>query len=101
MLGEGSSQRWDDSGDQPVQRGAHFVLVDEADSILIDEARTPLIIGSINETAREQMISTYEWGAEFAEQFVEDEDFEYDEEKKKVELTLAGRQRLRPLPKRE
>ncbi len=101
MLGEGSSQRWDDSGDQPVQRGAHFVLVDEADSILIDEARTPLIIGSINETAREQMISTYEWGAQFAEQFVEDEDFEYDEEKKKVELTLAGRQRLRALPKRE
>ena len=31
-------------GDQPVQRPAHFVLVDEADSILIDEARTPLII---------------------------------------------------------
>ncbi len=101
MLGEGSSQRWDDSGDQPVQRGAHFVLVDEADSILIDEARTPLIIGSINETAREQMIATYEWGSQFAEQFVEDEDFEYDEEKKKVELTLEGRQRLRALPKRE
>jgi len=101
MLGEGSSQRWDDSGDQPVQRGAHFVLVDEADSILIDEARTPLIIGSINETAREQMISTYEWGAEFAGQFVEDEDFEYDEDKKKVELTLVGRQRLRALPKRD
>ena len=101
MLGEGSSQRWDDSGDQPVQRGAHFVLVDEADSILIDEARTPLIIGSINEKAREQMMATYEWGAQFAEQFIEDEDFEYDEEKKKVELTLEGRQRLRALPKRE
>lgn len=101
MLGAGSSQRWDDSGDQPVQRGAHFVLVDEADSILIDEARTPLIIGSINETAREQMIATYEWGAQFAEQFVEDEDFEYDEDKKKVELTLEGRQRLRALPKLE
>ncbi len=32
-------------GEQPVQRGHHFALVDEADSILIDEARTPLIIG--------------------------------------------------------
>ena len=101
MLGEGSSQRWDDSGDQPVQRGAHFVLVDEADSILIDEARTPLIIGSLNEKAREQIVSTYEWAAQYAEQFVEDEDFDYDEEKKKVELTLEGRQRLRALPKRD
>jgi preprotein translocase subunit SecA len=40
FLGDGSSPRWDDSGEQPVQRGAHFALVDEADSILIDEART-------------------------------------------------------------
>ena len=30
FLGEGSSQRWDDSGEQPVQRQAHFSLVDEA-----------------------------------------------------------------------
>ena len=62
MLGEGSSQRWDDSGDQPVQRGAHFVLVDEADSILIDEARTPLIIsgpahGNINKYAAADKIA--------------------------------------------
>ena len=101
MLGEGSTQRWDDSGDQPVQRGAHFVLVDEADSILIDEARTPLIIGSINEKARKQIVATYEWAAQYAEQFSEDEDFDFDEEKKKVELMLEGRQRLRALPKRE
>jgi preprotein translocase subunit SecA len=32
-------------GEQPVQRGHDFALIDEADSILIDEARTPLIIG--------------------------------------------------------
>ncbi len=41
FLGMGSQERWKSSGDQPVQRGMHFVLVDEADSILIDEARTP------------------------------------------------------------
>ena len=34
-------------GDKPVQRPPHFALVDEADSVLIDEARTPLIIGAL------------------------------------------------------
>src|SRR5581483_35452 len=42
MLGHESAR-----GEQPVQRGAHFCLVDEADSILIDEARTPLIISAL------------------------------------------------------
>ncbi len=45
--------RWSESGDQPVQRENYFVLVDEADSILIDEARTPLIIGSLEDKKRE------------------------------------------------
>ena len=72
FLGEGSSQRWDDSGEQPVQRQAHFSLVDEADSILIDEARTPLIIGSLGEQAREQVVATYQWAAEHAPQYEED-----------------------------
>ncbi len=57
FLGAGSSQRWDDSGEKPVQRGSHFCLVDEADSILIDEARTPLIIGSLGDEAREQIMA--------------------------------------------
>src|SRR3972149_5984636 len=33
--------------EEPVQRGSYFALVDEADSILIDEARTPLIISAL------------------------------------------------------
>ena len=49
-----------------MQRGAHFVLVDEADSILIDEARTPLIIGSIGDKAIEKIAATYRWAAEVA-----------------------------------
>ena len=53
FLGEGSNQRWTSPGDQPVQRGMHFALVDEADSILIDEARTPLIIGSLGDQTRD------------------------------------------------
>ena len=98
LLGDGSSQRWDDSGEKPVQRGAHFALVDEADSILIDEARTPLIIGALGDKAREQVVATYKWAAEHAPKFVEDEDYEYDHDKRKVELTAEGRQKVRALP---
>ena len=101
FLGEGSSQRWDESGDKPVQRGAYFALVDEADSILIDEARTPLIIGSLGEEAREQMVATYQWAASHAAAFEEEVDFEYDHEKRKVELTYEGRHRMRALPQDE
>ncbi len=99
FLGLGSSQRWDDSGDKPVQRGAYFALVDEADSVLIDEARTPLIIGSIGDSVRDTIVATYQWAAEVAPQFAEDEHFEADDDTKKIELTAIGRQLVRRLPK--
>jgi preprotein translocase subunit SecA len=99
FLGSGSSQRWDDSGDMPVQREAYFALLDEADSILIDDARTPLIIGSIGEESREQIVSTYQWAAENASGFEDVGDYEFDHEKRKVELTFLGRQRVRTLVK--
>lgn len=95
------STRMDPGGEQPVQRGAHFVLVDEADSILIDEARTPLIIGSLGEKAVEKIVSTYRWAAESVPHFVEDEHYEYEHDDKKVELTTSGRQLVRSLPKPE
>tara|TARA_B100000676_G_scaffold55170_1_gene54264 strand:- start:8210 stop:10234 length:2025 start_codon:yes stop_codon:yes gene_type:complete len=95
FLGGGSSQRWDESGDRPVQREAYFALLDEADSILIDDARTPLIIGSLEDEAREQIIQTYRWAAELAPQFIEDDDYEYDHEKRKIELNFKGRQLVR------
>ncbi len=98
FLGDGSSQRWDDSGEQPVQRNAHFGLVDEADSILIDEARTPLIIGSLGDQAIEQVVATYQWAAEHAPEFEEDEHYDYDHDTRKAELTPPGRQMLRALP---
>ncbi len=98
FLGDGSSQRWDDSGEQPVQRQAHFALVDEADSILIDEARTPLIIGSLGEKARAQVVATYQWAAEQAPMYVEQEHYDYDHDTRKVELTAEGRQFMRSLP---
>jgi preprotein translocase subunit SecA len=101
FLGEGSSERWDETGDQPVQRNPFFVLVDEADSVLIDEARTPLIIGTLGEEAREQIVASFKWAAEHAPEFEEDEHFEYDHDTKKVELTTLGRQFLRSLPQPE
>jgi preprotein translocase subunit SecA len=84
-----------------VQRGAHFCLVDEADSILIDEARTPLIIGSLGDKAIEKIVSTYRWAAESVPRFVEDQHYEYEHDDKKVELTASGRQLVRTLPKPE
>lgn len=97
FLGEGSSERWDQSGEQPVQRSPYFALVDEADSVLIDEARTPLIIGSLGDKAREQVVATYQWAAEHAPRFIEDEHYDYDHDTKKAELTALGRQFLRTL----
>ncbi|MCA9218741.1 MAG: preprotein translocase subunit SecA [Pirellulaceae bacterium] len=101
FLGEGSSHRWETSGDKPVQRGMHFGLIDEADSILIDEARTPLIIGSLGDKARDQVVATFQWAAQYAPQFQEHDHYEEDDETKKIELTPRGRQLLRSLPQPE
>src|SRR5688500_14647483 len=99
IFGDISTANMDPGGEQPVQRGAHFALVDEADSILIDEARTPLIIGSIGDKSIEKIVATYRWAAEVAKQFKEDQHFEYEHDDKKVELNAAGRQMVRILPK--
>ncbi|MFO0870609.1 MAG: preprotein translocase subunit SecA [Pirellulales bacterium] len=98
ILGQASQHRFESGGEQPVQRGAHFALVDEADSILIDEARTPLIIGSLGDKAREQVMTSYQWAAANCGRFILDEHYTYDHDTKKVELTALGRQLVRALP---
>ncbi len=98
MLGDGGAG-FGDSGDQIVMRGMHFCLVDEADSILIDEARTPLIIGSIEDTVRDQIVETYGWASEHASEYELDEHFTIDPDTKQYELTARGRQKVRALPK--
>lgn len=85
--------------ERPVHRGMHFALVDEADSILIDEARTPLIISAIPGEAQMRAVACFEWAATMATQFHVDEHYEYDHEKRTVELNFAGRQLTRNLPK--
>jgi preprotein translocase subunit SecA len=89
----------DSGSEQPVQRTPYFVLVDEADSILIDEARTPLIISALPSEAQLIAVECYKWAASKANEFVEDEHYEYDHERKSVELTAEGRRLVRNLPK--
>ncbi|MEM8946639.1 MAG: preprotein translocase subunit SecA [Planctomycetota bacterium] len=85
--------------DSPVQRGLSFMLVDEADSILIDEARTPLIISALPGEDEKIAAEAYNWAAEVRDDFVEDEDFDYDHDDKTIELTLEGRKKVRALKK--
>ncbi|MEL6899110.1 MAG: helicase-related protein, partial [Planctomycetota bacterium] len=98
---DGAGGSFSNSGDQIVMRSMHFCLVDEADSILIDEARTPLIIGSIEDNVRDQIIETYKWAAENAPQFEEDEHYYIEDDTKRYELTARGRQLVRALPKHD
>jgi preprotein translocase subunit SecA len=101
FLGEGSAERWTGRGDEPVQRSLNYALVDEADSILIDEARTPLIIGSLGDEARETVIATYRWAASQAAQFEREVHWILEEDKHKVELTGRGRTLVRSLPRND
>ncbi len=69
-----------------VQRGHHFAIVDEVDSILIDEARTPLIISGPAE-------DTHRWYPGFAklvDRLRRDEHYEVDEKKRTVAILESG-----------
>lgn len=69
-----------------VLRGLHFAIVDEADSILIDESRTPLIIsGGSGITA-----NSYVTADRFVKSLRKDKDFTYDIKKKSCTLTDKG-----------
>jgi len=101
FLGGMLGQTRGEDGDKPVQREKHFMLVDEADNILIDEARTPLIISALPTEAQKIAVEAYQWGAEVCSQFIEEEHYEYEHDKKQVHLTFQGRQLARKIPKPE
>ncbi|WP_323791210.1 preprotein translocase subunit SecA [Nocardioides sp.] len=72
--------------DDCVQRGHNFAVVDEVDSILIDEARTPLIISGPTQ-------DEVKWYGEFAKivtKLVVDEDYEVDEKKRTISVLEPG-----------
>lgn len=85
-------------GQSPVQRGHYFALIDEADGILIDSARTPLIIG-MEEPDAPPTVAMYYWAHEAARSLVLSEDFFYEAEKRSVWLSEAGCRRLTLLAK--
>ena len=93
----GQASRLAASTDQ-VQRGLNFVLVDEVDSVLIDEARTPLIVGIVNSEEQAIAEDCFHWASKSADAFERDVDFRYDFSKRKVELTNAGIEQVRRLP---
>ncbi len=71
---------------QIVQRGHHFAIIDEVDSILIDEARTPLIISGPAGDSQ----NLYERFAGIVSSMEEGEDYTIDEKQKAIQITEAG-----------
>jgi preprotein translocase subunit SecA len=68
------------------QREWNYAIVDEVDSILIDEARTPLIISS----ATSESEDLYKMFAKIAANMIPEEDFKIDEKRKAIQLTDSG-----------
>ena len=75
-----------------VQRDHHYAIVDEVDSILIDEARTPLVISGPTETAAEQYVAVNKIVPHLVEA-----DYEKDEKQRSVTLTEEGVQHIEEL----
>jgi preprotein translocase subunit SecA len=75
---------------EKVQRGFNFAIVDEVDSILIDEARTPLIISGKEEESSEK----YHQFAKIISGLKEKDDYELDEKMKAANFTEAGQNKI-------
>ncbi len=82
------------SGSPPtlLQRGLERAIIDEADSVLIDEAVTPLILSAPGDGAEEAAV--FRDAAELARHFTRGVDFRTDPSRSEIELTRAGRLRL-------
>lgn len=78
--------------DQMAQREPHFAIVDEVDSILIDEARTPLIISGPTDDSSELYMTV-----DALIPLLSEEDFEKDEKQRAVTLTEVGQERIEEL----
>jgi len=87
------------SREQRVQRGLHYAIVDEVDSILIDEARTPLIISGPAEDSPQLYIAVNKIVPRMTRQELEDGPGDYwvDEKQKQVHLSEEGMQHAEEL----
>ena len=77
----------------PLQRERYSMIVDEADSILLDDARTPLIISEPQEKPQNEKV--VRWGIETARSLFEDVDFLLDPVSTRIWLTESGRAKVR------
>ena len=78
-----------------VQRGHHFALVDEADNIFIDEARTPLIIsGQVRPATPEEQV-VYLWADDLVQRMEAGQHFIFNPQLQKLELTALGKHLVR------
>src|SRR5262249_31122178 len=80
-----------DTFDPKVQREHNFAIVDEADNIFIDEARTPLIIAAPTRPATPEESVVYHWANRVGQAMVRDKHFTLDEKKQKIELPAERR----------
>ena len=79
--------------DLPVTRGRLFaILADEADSLLIDDAATPLLIAGASPPVSPEKQEAFLWAAELATQCQQDVHYRYKKVEKKSELLAAGKQ---------
>ena len=81
-----SATTWRSRRDEQVQRGHQFAIVDEVDFVLVDEARTPLIISGRADDAQE----LYHQFAAIVKNLRRDRDYEVDEAKRTVVPTEEG-----------
>src|SRR5207248_1539747 len=81
--------------DPRIQRGHRFALVDEADHVFIDDARTPLIIAGPTRPATDEEQTVYLWADHVARHLNPDEHFRIDPQRRAPELTPAGRKAVR------
>jgi preprotein translocase subunit SecA len=77
------------------QRPHHYAIVDEADNIFIDEARTPLIISSPTRPATEEEQIVFKWADKLVRHMKPDDHFYFDTEKQKLVLNTGGMQLAR------
>lgn len=88
---DGGNEEIRRQNDANTQRDFYYAIVDEADSILIDEARTPLIISTASRPATPEESVVYYWADKVARQSKFGEHFTVDLKKQKIELTEVGR----------
>ena len=81
--------------DRLVQRGLYCAIIDEADSVLIDEAVTPLIISG--EAPNPEQVETFRQAADVAAQLDTPQDYTVNHRYREVDLTSAGKRRIAEL----